>query len=247
MYSCRINLALAAVVLLAVACQPTLQAVPPLPSPEVWRVETTPALTWLGEIFQQCAASQSGALLVVNQHSAPDLDPARADFTFQWGERSNPAPFSAVIGQEELAVVVNPQNPISAINVADVKAIFIGQTTDWKSVLQTACPGCSANLAGAVKVYGYPRGEDAGQAGSWIEPGPDAILAPDPAAVLQAVAADANSIGFLPVHWLDRTVKKIELKGEVPGGLSRPVLAMAQAEPQGPKRVWLLCVQQKLQ
>ena len=239
-----IELILAVIVL--TACSPEIHPAEPLATPQIWQVQTTPALAWLGESFQACAAAQPGVNLVVSQHSAAEIDPLKADFSFQWGQRSQPPLFAAVIGQDTLAVVVNPANPIEQLSVDDVKAIFGSQRAAWGQVIATPCANCGLDASSAVKAYVYAAGEDVRQAADWIPSGPDAILAPGPAAARQAVAQDAGGIAYLPGHWVDSTVKKVTITGADPAMLSQPILALAGAEPQGEKRAWLLCVQEKI-
>jgi hypothetical protein len=228
------------------ACQPVILTLPPPPTPEIWHVQFTPALRWLGPIFQQCAAGLPGANLVVNERAAGQLTPTTADFSFQWGERANPAAFTAVIGQDDLVLVVNPANPIGSLTAVDVQNIFDSKIETWGPLLATRCANCTPAFEGALRAYVYPVGDDMRTAASWIPAGPAAVLAPDPAAVRGALAAERFSIGYLPRRWLDASVKAVVIEGANPGQLTRPVLAMAPQEPQGTKRAWLLCVQEKL-
>jgi hypothetical protein len=242
----RIHVILLAALCLS-GCSPEIRTSPPLPTPEIWQVQLTPALEWLGATFQACAAQQPGAHLVVSQQSAQALDPSKALFSFQMGQRLSAPAFAAVLGQEGMVVVVNPSNPVTQLSVDQLKSLFNGKTESWSQLGQTPCPTCTANAAQAVKAYVYAAGEDAQQGVDRFVGSADAILAPDPAAVRQAVAREDGAIGFLPKHWLDGSVKAVTLTGVDPAQLSLPILAMAPAEPQGAQRAWLLCVQQKLQ
>jgi hypothetical protein len=92
----------------------------------------------------------------------------------------------------------------------------------------------------------YAAGDDVQAAANWLPAGPAAVLAPDPAAVRSAVAQERYSLGTLPAHWLDSSVKKVTIVGAGEGQLKHPLLAMAAQEPQGTRRAWLFCVQAKL-
>jgi hypothetical protein len=237
---------LAALVLLA-GCRPEIQPDPPLTTPVVWQVQITPALRWLTPIFQKCTADLPGTHLVVNEQSALHLDPQKADFSFQWGEPANLLPFVTVVAQDELAVVVNPANPLTSLTMTEVQSLFAGKTDSWSLVLKARCASCGPDFEGAVKAYGYATGEDVQQAAIWIQPGPAMFLAPDPQAVREAVARERYSIGFLPARWVDKTVKSLKIEGIEPGLLKRPILGLASQEPQGAKRAWLLCVSEASQ
>lgn len=228
------------------SCSPQILTAAPLPSPAIWQVQFTPALAWMGPIFAQCAGAQPGVNLVVSEQSAVRMDPLKADFSFQWGDLSGPPPFTSVVGQVELAVVVNPLNPLVSLSASEVKGLFSGKLDSWSQLSKAHCASCGTNFEGGIKAYGYAAGEDVQRAADWIQPGPAAILAPDPAAVRQAVAQEKYSIGFFPVKWVDASVRQVNIIDAEPGQLARPVLAMAPDEPQGPRRTWLLCVQELL-
>jgi ABC-type phosphate transport system substrate-binding protein len=70
-----------------------------------------------------------------------------------------------------------------------------------------------------------------------------ALLAPDPAAMLEAVHEDPASIGFLPGAWLENRVKPLRLERQARNILDQPILALSSAEPRGAVRIFLHCLQ----
>ena len=242
----RISFLFAAVVFLS-ACQPEIQTAPPLPTVVIWQVQYTPATAWLAPALQTCAAELPGVNLVVSEHPAQALEVQSADFAFAWGERSNPPPFTAVIAMDPLAVVVHPSNPISSLTLDEIQNIFSGKEDRWAQIVQSTCASCGTDFEGPVKAYVYAPTGEMQLAAPWIESGPEAILAPNPAAVMAAVASEPTSIGFVPARWLDSSVKQIKITGAEGNVLNRPVLAMAPVEPQGVKRAWLACLQEQIQ
>ncbi len=241
----RISCLLLAAVLLS-ACQPDILTAPPLPTVSIWQVQNTPATAWLAPYFQTCAAGQSAVNLVVSEHPAQALDLQSADFSFEWGERTNPQPFAAVIAQDRLAVVVNPSNPISSLTVGQIQDLFSGKNDNWGPLIQASCTACGTDFAGPIRAYVYAPNGEMQLAAAWIHPGPEAILAPDPAAVMAAIASEPYSLGFVPARWLDSSVKQVAIVGAEAGLLSRPVLAMSPGEPQGARRAWLACLQAQI-
>jgi hypothetical protein len=241
----RISVIFLAAVILS-ACQPEILTAPPLPTLTIWQVQYTPPTAWLAPYFQACAAKQSGVNLVVSEHPVQALAVQTADFSFEWGERENPPPFAVIITQDPLAVVVNPSNPISDLVMSEIQGLFSGKINDWGPLIQAKCPACGANFKGPVRAYVYASGGEMQQAAPWLQPGPESILVPDPGAVVAAITSEPYSIGFVPAHWLDPTVKQVTIEGASTGLLSRPVLAMAPTEPQGAKRAWLACLQEQI-
>lgn len=233
--------------LLLASCQPERVPLPPTPSVQPWRLQATPALRWLGQVFQNCAAKQPGASLLLDERTADHLDPQKADLVFQYGGGANSPPFAAVLGQDELSVITRPGAPLSAAQFDDLRAIYNGRITTWGAFNPSSCAQCALSADEPLKVYIYAEGDDARPApAQWGVPGPNSLLAPDPQAVRQAVASDRNAVGFIPARWLDASVSSIKIRGGAPGGLSLPILAFGQAEPQGSLRSWLLCVQAAL-
>lgn len=243
MWSSRARLVLIGWALLVQAgCQPVLSTLPAAPTPVIWRVNITPALRWFGPLFQKCAAENPGVGLVLQERSAASPETGVVDFSFQWGERLPAAPYTALVANEELAVIVHPGNPNNTLTAAALLGLFGAQSDLWKE----ACPTCAAGFDGLLQTYGYAAGEDVQAAAGWIQPGPRTRLAPDPEAVRQAVAKDPYALGFVPAHWVDGTVKRVKLEGAVPGPLQQPILVSAPAEPQGSQRSWLVCVQDQV-
>jgi hypothetical protein len=77
-----------------------------------------------------------------------------------------------------------------------------------------------------------------------------AMLAPDPAAMLEAISKDENSIGYLPASFLLSSgsvnpgeVNLVQLDQPLETALDQPVVALTQAEPQGLLRSLLVCLE----
>jgi hypothetical protein len=245
MLSSRISLIILAAAFLS-ACQPDIQTAPPVPTPDIWQVQYTPATAWLAPYFQTCAYEQQGVALVVSERPAQVLDVLKADFSGEWGERTHPPPFAAVIAQDQVAIVVNPANPISSLPVSEVQRIFSGKDGNWSQWVKSKCPSCGSDFEGPVKAFVYAPNTEIQLAAAWITPGPEAILAPNPAAVVAEIASERFGIGFVPARGLDATVKQVVVEGAKPDLLNLPVLAMAPADPQGARRTWLSCVQAQI-
>jgi hypothetical protein len=121
--------------------------------------------------------------------------------------------------------------------------LFGGKKTSWNLASGAGCASCGPDFDGAVQAYVLAPGDDVRAAASWIPAGPAALLAPGPADVRAAVAKERYSVGYLPAHWLDASVKAVTIEPAEPGLLLRPVLVFAPREPQGAQRAWLACVQ----
>ena len=229
---------------LLAACQPSLTPVA-LPTPTVLEVQVTPALTHLGQSFNDCANELENSGLVVLETPAALLDLNRSALALRWGPGYSGADqpgYAAVIGQEELAVIVHPDNPLNSISRADLQALYSGALRSWPQT----------DPAIEVQPWVYPDGDDVlavfqsalldGSA-----PSPRAVYnAPDPAAVLEAVAENPGAVGFLPARRVNSSVKALVLEGIDPAQLRQPILAWSNVEPKGPEKAWLICLQERL-
>ncbi len=219
----------------------------PLPAaPMLWQVQTTASLRWMGAAFNRCALDQEKFALIVNELPTGAIDNQNADFVFMWGQPDVVPGFAAIIGWDELVVVVHPANPIESLRLRDLIGIYTGSLRRWEQVLPQG-----VIFDAPLQKYTYPEGEDVSvlfEAEVMYQRKLDsyALLAPDAAAVLQAVSEEPGGIGYLPRRWVDGSVKAITLEGVEEQQLRRPIVALASQEPQGEKRDWLFCVQRQI-
>ncbi|MCH7663259.1 MAG: hypothetical protein IH859_05240 [Chloroflexi bacterium] len=169
------------------ACSP-LQASAPLPVLQTIKIAFTPALRPLSPALQVCAAKQPEVILDVIETPAGSLMQTDVDIYFRLGEPEQLPPFSAPLAWEEIVLITHPNADIGALNQTQLQALFSGSS------------------GGDIQVWVPLQGDETRQAfESAILPNrlltPFAKLAPDPAAMLAAVAADpddANKPGKCP-------------------------------------------------
>ena len=149
--------------------------------------------------------------------------------------------FATQIGQEQIVVITNKQNPLDELSTEVLRQLFDGQVSDWSEL--------KVSFRQGVQVWDYPAGEDLHQilsAALWgAEHQPTkAYLAPDPAAMLEAVSADPGAIGYLPASWVEASdLKVISVETGLSTALRQPVLLLTAEEPQGLLRAWVSCLQ----
>jgi len=246
----RIFITLMTAALVLSACQPEFNTAT-MAAPQVWRVQVSPAVRWLGPIFNQCIKSLSGTVLLYDEKPAGALDPSKADFTISLQPAAGAA-YTAILGRSELVLVVNPANPVNQLSQADLLAIYNGKVSAWADLAKADCPDCAASPLKAIQPYVYASGDEVARIFEGLFPSlshklVNGILAPNPQAVLQAVAADPQAIGYLPTAWVDSTVKTVKISDLPDEGLRFPLVLSATAEPQGARLSWLLCVQDAIQ
>lgn len=220
------------------ACLAPLPATEP-PTLQPVEIALTPSLAPLKDALHTCAVEQPEVALILLETSAPFLEIEQADLSLWFGPPPAAAGYSAPLAQEEISVIVNPRNLVSALSTDTLSAIFTGRTQHWDAV-----GGGNQD----IQVWLLPEGDEFTQVfqreilngGSFSS---TALLAPDPAAMLEAIQEDASAIGFLPEAWLQDAVKPLRLEQRAQNLLKQPVLALSGAEPRGALRIFLHCLQ----
>lgn len=225
---------MALAVLALSACQPS--ATPsPLPSPVMLEVRASAALMDLQDVYEDCARQHSLALILDEEDGA-----AGVPMRLRWGLPSNWDGSAILLGEDELAVVVHPTNPLETVDLKTVRSLFSGGVRSWEAAGHPA--------GGSVHPWGYPAGSDIRQgfeAGVLEGAMPEGsfYLAPGPAEMREGIGQDPAGVGFLPRRWVDASVKILRLEGVDPARLRIPVLALSPTEPAGEAAAWLACVQ----
>jgi hypothetical protein len=219
-----------AIILAGCAAQPTPAIAPTRQS---FTVAITSALTPLSDALQICATALPDSALIVEPLPANALNLEGTELIFRLGEPEETAAFVAPLAWEQIVLVLHRDNPVSGLTPEQIKNLFTGRVHNWAELGDNDLE---------VQVWAEAQGSETRtafdaqiMAGGML--GPQVHLAPDPAAMLAEVSADRGAVGYLPRAWLTDSVKALDL------GIELPVLALANAEPQGPGRDLLLCLQ----
>jgi hypothetical protein len=241
----KIALVLACAWIGLAGCQPGITPVAQ-PDPIILTLQMTPALDRLRPDMHACAVEETLGLAITSL-PAPALDPLDAGLALRWSEPAENELYAAALAQEALVFIVHPGNALKNLTAAQLRDLYTGRLGTW--------PGSSG---AEVHAWAYPPGDDVQQVfesallGSLAgEPGLvgqdlPVFLAPDPAAMLSAIAQDEQALGFLPAGWLTGQVRALAVSGLSQELLNQPILALSPAEPQPPARGWLLCLQARM-
>lgn len=118
---------------------------------------------------------------------------------------------AAVLAYDGIAVIVNPENPISELDVATIADVFTGKVTDWKEL---------GGNEGTVVLIGR-------EAGSGTRDGFESVTGTEDKCnyrqelvstgdVITAVAGNPNAIGYASVASVKDTVKALSVGGVSP-------------------------------
>ncbi len=202
---------------------------PPASTPQVRTIGVSAtAEPWLAP-FYACAAQIPGLAL-------QRVPPAEAEIQLQIGEPAFVLGAAWQVGEQELALVVREENPVSALTAAQIADLFQGRVSNWAAV---------GGEDAAVQLWLYPPHSDATLAlqrrylgGGGIVP--SARWQDDTAALAARLRETPGALGLLP----------LEAGGEglrAAARWSEPVLALTEAQPDETLLQLLACVQAQSQ
>lgn len=225
------------------ACSAALPSPAVAPTPLAWRVQVTPALGWYAAALNACVPVDAGAHIILNQVPTARMVFTAAEISLRWGAPPSLDLPAVILGEEELAFIVHPGNPVTRLSAAELRGLLSGKTLTWETLSASA-------FKEPVSIYLYDSGEDIMQLlDSALANLPanrqNAWLAPDPAAVLDAVAAAPGAVGFVPQRLAGSTVKAVTITDIPASALRRPLLAVTPQLPQGLLQVFLQCAAER--
>ena len=119
-----------------------------------------------------------------------------------------------VVADDQVAIIVNPANPITAMTLPEAQKIFLAEKSTWSNgkrvVLFMAAPGTPSRDVILKKIYKMSDSEfvkyfiQAGFTGEVAAPPKDVSSS---AQIKQLVAANIGAIGYVNADEADDTVK----------------------------------------
>lgn len=143
------------------------------------------------------------------------------------------------IARDGIAIVVNPENPVTDLSLMQIAQIFSGEITNWKEVGGPDAP---------ISVVTREDGSGTRSAFEEIVLSDEqsihgaATIQNSTGAIINTVATDPNAIGYVSIGSIGDNVKPIKVDGfepteeNVKSGsyrISRPFLYLTKEEPQG--------------
>jgi ABC-type phosphate transport system substrate-binding protein len=159
--------------------------------------------------------------------------------------------FAAPLGVEAIAIIVNSQNRVRALQLADLTDIFSGRAATWE-----AFGGTDEAILPVVPLPG--DGLRAGFEGKVMRGIPlsgGSRLAPNPEVARTIVGENPGAIGLIPLSAADEDARLVRIDGLLPGDdtlrtgrypLTLPILVLAPEEPSGDLRDWIVWLQAKV-
>lgn len=110
---------------------------------------------------------------------------------------------------DAIVPVVNPQNKIADLTMAQLKEIYMGKIKDWKEIGGT--PG---------QIVVISRDSSSGTFGVWKDMVmkkdrviPGALTVPSNGGIVQAVSKTPGAIGYIGLGYLNKEIKAVRVEG----------------------------------
>ena len=234
------TLVLLSCVLACCACGSPVPSTP-YPTPVSIFLTYPPYLQPSADVFIACASQDPSLGLFLNpiQAARSSLPGPLIELSLGIGDMAGEHLYQ--VGSDELQIIVNSRNPIRSLSAERVGAIYSGQVTTWEP-----------DSLGAIQLWSYPAENAlkiAFEAAFSVAaiPAAPANIAPDPEAMLSAVAADEAAIGYLPASWLPEgetgPIARISITSSQDIDLGLPVIASVSEQPAGSLLALLSCAQ----
>jgi phosphate transport system substrate-binding protein len=107
-------------------------------------------------------------------------------------------PYEITIAQDAIAVVVNPENPVSQLTIQQISAIYTGQITNWKEMGGEDRPIVLLSRESNSGTYVFFLEEVVRQGDSESELlfSPDTLLLPSSEGISSEIRQNPNAIGY---------------------------------------------------
>ena len=220
----------------------------PAPTPQAINIIYPAALQPWADAITRCSSGNPQVALYFLHSEIVDTNVGPNDIILEFSNPgiSSEGIYLSQVGWEQVVVVVNTENPVSQLSNAELKAIYSGQATNFDS-----------DAGQPFQLWVLPDDEPtrlifdlAVMQNQLIST--EAMLAPSPVAMLEAVSQNRFAIGYLPGSFLTAgepsftsKLKIIQLESSIEDLLHQPVVAITQAEPQGFLRSLLVCLEAK--
>jgi phosphate transport system substrate-binding protein len=118
-------------------------------------------------------------------------------------------PLETIVGWDGIAVVVNPENPVTQLTFEQLKSIYDGNVSNWKDVGGADAPITVISRDSSSGTYEYFK-EEVLEGREYRQ---DALVQPATGAIVQEIAQNKGAIGYIGYAYIDTSVKALALDG----------------------------------
>ena len=232
------------IALIVSGCTPVLPTLPPAPAETV--IQHTPALRYIESRIQACSLSNSPLPVLVNEYPINRMNAQSADITLVYEKPIDSNLPAYLLGEDQLVVIVNPQNKISTVSLITLQGILQGFITHWEDV----DPSYGQEFPKDIDIWAYESTDDLQKIiETRFNDGKSysnhISIAENPDEISLMVSQNPGSLGVITQAALTDDVKVLEIGGVSPDNLLIPIIAQTRAQPGGNQTIMLSCLQQK--
>lgn len=157
-------------------------------------------------------------------------------------------PIEHTICWDGIAVVVNPDNPVSALSLSQIRGIYNGSISNWKDVGGEDRTIAVISRDSSSGTYEYFKDNVLMKE----DYRPDTLIQSATGAIVMEISQNRNAIGYIGIAYLDESVKSIDLKtdsGSISPSaenvknkeypLARPLYVYTDGQPTGPAKEFI--------
>ena len=233
--------------------QPSAQPVTmPEKSSSIYRVTFMSDLEWLLPSMVDCQNDQEGLNILLSQEAFEAGKPSKATIALAYGEIEGIGTEIFQVGTELLVPVVHKDSPLTLLSVELAEAVLSGRINTWE-VAAEFCPECffTSGMKDAINLYTFTPGTQLFETASHFYTNSKPLssaarLAPNSAAIREALRLDLQGLSIMPNSWVDSTINAIDYEitdGQAP---TIPILAYTHVPLAEPLKMWLACVQKSI-
>lgn len=213
--------------------------------PAIIDLQVTPAVEHWLPVVATCAEGISSFGIYTQILPRSELSLDKSDLILRLGERLEDDPFVAVMGIEEIVVVVGEDVPVAALSLDSLQAVYNGEITRWGDVPEAE----NSQAEGApIVLMAYPAGHEieilfnrAFLDGALIQTAPQAYSTVE--FLEELLDLYPTGIGYLLESQVPEGMRKLPITAEQPIFSGQYVLAIMPEEPQGALKALLACLQ----
>jgi phosphate transport system substrate-binding protein len=146
-------------------------------------------------------------------------------------------PVANIVARDGIAVIVNPENPLNAISIADIKAIYTGEISRWDKL---GGKGTIVVVSRDAASGTFEAFNELALSNAKLTDG--ALMLASNLEVARTVAQTPGAIGYVGLGYITDEVKALKVEGIMPSQatvndntypLARPLFMYTNGKPKG--------------
>lgn len=224
------------------ACTSALPTLPSAPAETI--IQHTPVLRNLETSIQACSLQNSPLPVLVNEYPIDRMNVRSADISLMYGDPLDTSLPAFQIGEDELVMIVNPQNKISSLSLVDLQGILQNFITRWNVI----DPNTGNEIAGDIEVLIYPKNNELQkiietQLNGNQRIGNRTTSVDQPEELRDMVSRDPAALGFIPKRLLTDSVKVVGINDIPREDLAIHIIAQTRGQPGILQTTMINCLQ----